>query len=150
VKLMEFESRGARFGLPLACVRRAVPSAQPAPLPGAADLVLGVLNVAGELVTVIDFARRLGAPAAPIRLAQQLLIVEAGGFLLGLLVDRIHGVAERAAPAQLAVSVRAGARALDSIALLDDGLCMIVDPEKFLFEEEQAALLLALAEMAVG
>jgi chemotaxis signal transduction protein len=144
MRLIEFECRGQRLALPLDCVRRAVVSAQPSPLPGASEIVVGVLNVAGEVVAVLDFCRRLGLAPAPILPSQHLLIVELSGFLAGVLVDRIHGVTERA-PGAVVPGKLAAADFVAGIVRLDDGLCIIVDPDKFLFGDERAALAAALA-----
>ena len=146
MQVIEFECRGHRFGLPLACVRRAVPSAQPAPLPGAPAPVLGVLNVGGETVTVIDFGDRAGLGASVLAPAQLFLIVDLSGFLAALVVDRILGVAERAPDDCGAPPVKvASAAFVQSIVRLDDGVCLVVDPDQFLFEQEQAGLAAALA-----
>jgi chemotaxis signal transduction protein len=147
LRLIEFESGGCRIALPLDCVRRAVASAEPMPLPGATDIVLGVLNVGGELVTVVDVCRRLGLPRTPILPSQQLLIVGLSGFLAGVLADRVIGVTERplaeAVPAEVG-----GAPFLRGVVRLDDGLCLVLDPLQFLFPGERGALAQALAEVS--
>jgi chemotaxis signal transduction protein len=147
MRLVELECRGQRIGLPLACVRRAVVSALPASLPGASDIVLGVLNVEGELVAVVDFARRLGLPPAPIVPAQRLLLVELSGCLAGVLADQIHGVTERTLEAPLPRELGA-AEFVSGAVRLPDGLCLVVDPDRFLFPHEVAALSAALAGAA--
>jgi chemotaxis signal transduction protein len=149
LRLIEFESGGRRIALPLDCVRRAVASAEPMPLPGATDIVLGALNVGGELVAVVDVCRRLGLPGAPMLPSQQLLIVELSGFLAGVLADRIVGVTERplaqAVPAEVG-----GAPFLRGAVRLDDGLCLVLDPLQFLFPGECDALAQALTGVADG
>jgi chemotaxis signal transduction protein len=146
VQVIEFECSGHRFGVPLASVRRVVMSAQPAPLPGAPDPVLGVLNVAGETVTVIDFGAHAGLGATTLSPSQHFLILDLSGFLAALVVDHIRGVAERDPAAGGAAPDKvASAQFIDSIVRLDDGLCLVVDPDKFLFEQEKAELAAALA-----
>jgi purine-binding chemotaxis protein CheW len=149
LRLIEFECRGRRVALPLSCVRRAVPSAAPVPLPGASDIVLGVLNVAGDVVTVVDLSRRLGIEPAPLAPSQQILVVELSGFLAGIVVDRIVGVTERAG-AQMVPQAVGSARYMAGLVRLDDGLCLLVDPGRFLFPHEGEALSRALAEVADG
>lgn len=146
LQVLEFVCGGRRFAVPLSCVRRAVFSAQPEPLPGASGIVLGVLDVGGETVTVLDFALRAGCAATVINPAQQFLIVELKGFLCAFVVDAINGpgVAERGAhgwPAELGT-----AGFVDGALRLSDGLCLVIDPARFLFEHEQAQLAQALAE----
>lgn len=139
--LIEFECRSHRFALPLGCVRRVVPSARPTPLPGAPDIVAGILNVGGELVTVVDFFCRAGLPLSPIHPSQRLLMIDMAGFLVGFMVDEVHGVTVRELDGRPGVPEQlAGADFVETIVRLDDGLCIIVDPEKFLFDEERIQL----------
>jgi purine-binding chemotaxis protein CheW len=149
VRLIEFECRGQRLALPLDCVRRAVPSAATAPLPGASDIVLGVLNVGGEVVTVVDLCRRLGLQAAPIAPSQQILVLELSGFLAGVVVDRVVDVTERAA-ASLVPEAVGSAPWVAGLVRLADGLCLVVDPARFLFPHEAETLSRALAEVNDG
>jgi chemotaxis signal transduction protein len=149
LRLIEFEIRDCRIAFPLGCVRRAVPSAEPMPLPGATDIVLGALNVGGDLVAVVDICRRLGLPGAPILPSQQLLIVELSGFLAGVLADRIVGVTERPL-AEAVPSEVGGAPFLRGAVRLEDGLCLVLDPLHFLFPGECEALAQALTQVADG
>jgi len=148
LQILEFVCRGRRFAVPLSCVRRAVLSARPEPLPGASEIVLGVLNVGGETVTVLDFARRAACGPTVISTAQQFLIVELKGFLCALVVDAVNGpgVAERGADGWPAEVEAAGF--VDGALGLSDGLCLVIDPARFLFDHEQAQLAKALAEAA--
>lgn len=146
--LVEFECRSHRFALPLHHVRRVVNSAQPTALPGAPELVLGILNVAGEIVTIIDFFRRVGLSFSAIETSQQLLMIDVTGFLIGLIVDRVSGVTNFETGSATGIPERfAGADFVDAIVRLDDGLCVIIDPEKFLFDEEKILLGSALGKI---
>jgi chemotaxis signal transduction protein len=139
--LVELECRGQRFALPLRCVQRVLPSAAPRPLPGAPEIVLGILNVEGGLVIVIDFFRRVGLSCSVIETSQQLVLVDMGDFRGGLIVDRVIGVTERDAESASGMPPRlAGADFVEAIVRLEDGLCIIVDPERFLFDHEKALL----------
>jgi purine-binding chemotaxis protein CheW len=148
--VLEFACQGRHFALPLACVRRAVPSAEPVPLPGASDIVLGVLNVGGETVTVLDFARRAGCAATTLDPSQQFLIVDLGGFACALVADSVSGVRTvESGPAQWPRHAGA-ADFVDGAVRLDDGLCLVIDPERFLFDQERQQLADALAGAHVG
>lgn len=143
--LIEFAYRHHRFALPLACVRRVVPSAKPALLPGAPGVVLGILNVGGELVTVVDFGLRIGLPASGINVSQRLLLIDITGFIVGFIVDEVLGVAYRESTGMKDIPEGVtGADFVDAIVHLEDGLSIIVNPEKFLFDEEKKLLGVAL------
>jgi purine-binding chemotaxis protein CheW len=138
LQVLEFICRGQRFAVPLACVRRAVP------LPGAADMVLGVLDIGGETVTVIDFARRACGHPTTITPAQQFLIVESDGFPCALVVDSIVGPGTAASAAGWPAAAGA-AGFVDGALRLHDGLCLVVEPARFLFDHERTQLAQALA-----
>lgn len=148
LQVLEFVCCGRRFAVPLSCVRRAVVSAQPEPLPGASDIVLGVLNIGGQTVTVLDFARRAGCGPTAIRPDQQFLIVELKGFPCAFVVDAVNGPGLAEAGKHTWPDEAGSADFVDGALSLPDGLCLVVDPARFLFEHERAQLAQALAEVA--
>ena len=58
-----FKAADQTWALPASAVAQVLRMAKPAPSPGAAPHVQGVLNVHGVLVPVVDARVRLGAPA---------------------------------------------------------------------------------------
>lgn len=78
------------FCLPAAHVREIHAWAQPTPLPGSDAAVLGVINLRGTVLPVIDPAIRLGlaAPAAPAA-RPVFIIAEFAGRQAGLRADRV-------------------------------------------------------------
>jgi purine-binding chemotaxis protein CheW len=147
LQVLEFLCGGQRFAVPLASVRRAVLSARPVPLPGASDIVLGVLDVGGETVTVLDFARRACGRPTAITPSQQFLIVESNGFPCALVVDGIVGPGI-APPAAAWPDEAGGAGFVDGALHLPDGLCLVVEPARFLFDHEREQLTQALEGVA--
>lgn len=148
-KLVEFECCGLRLALPLECVRRAIPGAQTVSVPGAGPAVLGMLNLGGDVVPVIDLCYRLGLPRTSLSPVQHILVLDLPGLACGVVVDRIAGVREHgldsAVPAALQASPFVG-----GVLRLDDGLCLIVDPRHLLFPEERELLECALAGATDG
>ncbi|WP_136415127.1 chemotaxis protein CheW [Herbaspirillum sp. ST 5-3] len=141
MKLIEFECRGHRFAMPLDCVRRVVPGVMPTPLPGAPDIVLGALNLGGEILAVINFNRRIGVPFSGIDSSQFLLVSDLSDFPVGFVVDKVNGVIERDLSGATVLPERfAAGDFVEAVARLDDGLCVIIDPEQFLFDEEKSLL----------
>lgn len=145
--LIEFQCQGHRFALPLDCVRRVVASARPVPLPGAPDIVQGILNIGGDLVALIDFHRRAGLPSVALEPGHQLLLIEIQDYCIGLTVDAVHGPIDSDAASLGAVADRlAGTELVEAVIRLEDGLCLICDPERFLFDEEKRLLCHALEQ----
>ncbi len=63
-------------------------------VPQAPDYVLGVLNLRGEIVTIIDLGRKLGLSPARITPESRNIIINYNNENVGLLVDRIGDVVE--------------------------------------------------------
>jgi purine-binding chemotaxis protein CheW len=82
--------------------------------------MLGVRNMRGQILPVVDLALLLGIPrTAP---PSRLLVVEAGGVRAGFAVDEVIGVGELADPTEETVSdLLAGATLADSdlIGIID-------------------------------
>lgn len=63
-----------------------------APVPGADSDVLGIVNLRGSVVTVIDGRTRLGHTPEPITDTTRIVIVDVEGEMVGLLVDEVAEV----------------------------------------------------------
>lgn len=101
------------FGLPLAAVERVLPMATVLPLPDAGDTVLGVLNLHGDVLPVIDAHTRVGV-AKPNLAAEHRLILLRGKTPFLMWVDEVDEVvalgpeAYAGVPTQLPSPVIAG------------------------------------------
>jgi purine-binding chemotaxis protein CheW len=65
---------------------------QTAPVPHAPEVIRGVINLRGDVVTVLDLRTSLGLPDTEISGETRCVIVEWAGEKTGLLVDRIADV----------------------------------------------------------
>jgi purine-binding chemotaxis protein CheW len=94
-KYLSFRAGCEEFALPVASVREIIASQPVTPLPRTPDYVLGVINLRGRVLPVIDLRRRLeitGSPCAPGRTAI-VVIQAAAGWLVGAMVDEVSEVA---------------------------------------------------------
>lgn len=83
---------GREYALPLGCVVEVVRMAALAPVPDGPRHVLGLLDLRGRVVPVLDLRLRLGlAPAEP-GLGTPICVVEAGGRGFGLVADAVTDV----------------------------------------------------------
>ena len=80
------------YGLPILAVQEVLRDTEIEPVPGATRHVLGVLNLRGNVVTVIDLRVRLGLPPTSPDGDSRVVIVEHQGESFGLLVDRVADV----------------------------------------------------------
>jgi purine-binding chemotaxis protein CheW len=86
-RLLLFRAAGRLFGCRLEVAREVLAPGAATRLPGAPGHVVGLRNVRGRLVTVLDVARALDASAPPAK-GGHVLVVDAGdGRLAGCRVD---------------------------------------------------------------
>jgi purine-binding chemotaxis protein CheW len=140
-RLLVFRLDGQRYGVDLAATVRVLPMVAFSRLPGSPPIVLGALNLHGELTPVLDIRRRLGLRAVHHDPEDRLLVALAGGRTVALPVDEVVGVVEVprenvVAPGEIAAD---GAH-VEGVAMLEDGLLLIEDLDAFLSDAEEQAL----------
>ena len=59
------------------------------PVPGAPDFVLGIINLRGNVVTVIDTRKCFALPVHAPDEATRIVIIDSGKLVAGLLVDSV-------------------------------------------------------------
>jgi purine-binding chemotaxis protein CheW len=118
---------GHEYALPLGCVVEVVRMAALAPVPDAAAHVLGLLDLRGRVVPVLDLRRRLGLPPAEPGLSTPICVVEAGGGF-GLVADAVTDVRPL-----LGAVERLGASGdgpVAGVAHVDGRLVSVLDPAR--------------------
>lgn len=135
-----------RYALPLAQVQRVLLAIDVTPLPDAPQLVLGVVNVQGRIMPVVDLRQRLGLQRREARLSDHLMLVRTARRWLGFFVDAVQGVVYHAAAAWVPaedVAPRMGCVA--GVLKLADDLVLIHDLDALLPLDDELALDLALS-----
>lgn len=100
------------------------------PVPQAPEHVPGIIDMRGQMVTLIDLRRRLGLPPQPYTLRTAVLVCQSRGERWGLVVDEIADILEVPVDAwmHLPESLDAGRqRPLVGIARVDQHLLFVLD-----------------------
>ncbi|MEP6689548.1 MAG: chemotaxis protein CheW [Gemmatimonadaceae bacterium] len=139
MELLVFQLDGARYALALDAVREVVRAVAVTPLPGAPDVVHGVIDVRGSVVPVFDLRARLGTTPREIDPDDQFVLANAGARVVALQVDRVEWMAEVDVTA-VSADVARDTPHIAGVARLADGLVLIHDLETFLSESEVVAL----------
>jgi len=87
-----FELDNQMYGLPITGVQEVLADAVIEPVPGTTPMVLGVINLRGNVVTVLDLRRRFGFPPQPMQPSSRVVVVDHGSESMGLAVDRVADV----------------------------------------------------------
>ncbi|MDP2256577.1 MAG: chemotaxis protein CheW [Polaromonas sp.] len=136
---------GQTYALPLAAVDRVLRMAEVTPLPGAPDVVEGVVNMQGEVLTVVSIRRRLGLAHRGIAVSDSLVLARARTRRLAIIAESVLGVVERPADAVASTGgIARGSQHIEGVLKTSDGLVLIYDLDRFFSPEEEKSLDLAL------
>jgi purine-binding chemotaxis protein CheW len=64
------------------------------PVPGARPSILGIINLRGNVVTVLDARILFGLPRVPVSSQSRIVIVDLEDYAIGVLVDSVSEVAD--------------------------------------------------------
>lgn len=110
-----------------------------APVPGAPSYVLGIINLRGSVVTVIDTRSRFGLMPADVTDNTRVVIIESDKQVIGILVDSVAEVVYmKASEIELAPNVGTdeSAKFIKGVCNRDDELLILVDLDKLLSDDE--------------
>lgn len=127
------------YGINVMQVQEVLRVTEIAPVPGAPDYVLGIINLRGNVVTVLDTRKRFGLPTTETDDATRIVIIESGQNVVGVQVDSVAEVVElRRSEIELspAVGNDESAKYIEGVASNNDQLLILIDINKLLSAEE--------------
>ena len=127
------------YGINVMQVQEVLRVSEIAPVPGASHYVMGIINLRGNVVTVIDTRSRLGLPPRDVDDSSRIVIIEAGKHVVGILVDSVAEVIElRMSEVESAPNVGGdeSSKYIQGVASVDGELLIMVDLNKLLSEDE--------------
>ncbi len=127
-----------RYALPLSDVERVVPMVQITPLTEAREDVVGVINLHGRIVPVLDCRKRFQHRLRGAELSDQLLIACIAQRIMALWVDRVEGVIESAMGEIVpAAEILPGMEAQGAMKLPDGGIVLLPDFDRCVLWAEE-------------
>jgi purine-binding chemotaxis protein CheW len=130
-----------RYALDLARVQRSIRVVAITLLPEAPAIVLGIIDLGGVVIPVINIRKRFDHPPRDVRLSDHLIVATTGKRTVALLVDETKGVIEISAESYApAGEILPGLEIVDGAVKLADGLVLIHDLEHLLSLDEETAI----------
>jgi len=129
------------YGINVMQIQEVLRYTEIAPVPGAPNYVLGIINLRGNVVTVIDTRSRFGLPSADITDNTRIVVLEIENQVIGILVDSVAEVVYiRQSEMETAPNVgnEESARFIQGVCNKNGELIILVEFEKMLSEEEWA------------
>lgn len=127
------------YGINVMQVQEVLRYSEIAPVPGAPGYVLGIINLRGNVVTVIDTRTRFGLQSAEVTDNSRILIIEAEKQVIGILVDSVAEVVYlRTSEIDSApnIGTEESAKFIQGVSNRDGELLILVDLNKLLSDEE--------------
>src|SRR5579884_1786414 len=140
-QLLGFSLEGHQYALYLSVIDKIVRVVEVTPLPKGPEIVLGVVNVHGVILPVVNIRKRFGLPERSIHLSDQLIIANTPSRPVALIVDAVSGVVERREQEMIAAEkILPGLEYIEGVIKFKDGMILIHDLNKVLSLEEERAL----------
>ncbi|HUH39057.1 MAG TPA: chemotaxis protein CheW [Spongiibacteraceae bacterium] len=138
-----FKLEGETYGINVMQVQEVLRHTEIAPVPGAPNYVLGIINLRGNVVTVIDTRSRFGLMPAEATEQTRIVIIEADKHVVGILVDAVAEVVYlRESEIETAPHVGndESAKFIQGVCHKNDELLILVELNKMLSDDEWADL----------
>lgn len=140
---LTFVLGGEKYAVKVTQVQEVLRYTLIAPVPGAPAEVLGIINLRGNVVTVVDARKKFGMPSRKVDDATRIMMMDVQGYIIGVLVDTVTEVIDlkddeiESTPD---VSNSTTSIFIQGIANIDNVLHILVSLEKLLNEKDLALL----------
>jgi purine-binding chemotaxis protein CheW len=125
-ELLTFQLGQDRYGIAANLVQEVQMLGKHTPLPGTPAFVLGLVNVRGRLLAVLDIRPLLHQPTLAPRSAAVLMIVQAHGMEVGLLADEVIEI-RRASLEQSPALTTSNGQTIAWVRGIDRDLTILID-----------------------
>jgi len=134
-----FKLAGEKYGINVMQVQEVLRYTEIAPVPGAPRYVLGIINLRGNVVTIIDTRHRFGLEPGKVTDNTRIVVIESDKHIVGILVDSVAEVvylrqSEIETPPN--VGKDDTAKFIQGVCNKSDELLILVDLDKLLNDEE--------------
>lgn len=128
-----------RYGINVMQVQEVLRVTEIAPVPGAPSYVLGIINLRGNVVTVIDTRSRFGLMSSEVDDSTRIIITEAEDQVIGIMVDSVAEVVDlNATDIEVAPNVgnEDSTQFIEGVASLEGELLIIINLNRLLTDEQ--------------
>jgi purine-binding chemotaxis protein CheW len=142
--LLLFGLAEERYAVPLTRVREIVGLPPITRLPNAPEALRGVINLRGHVVPVVDLRQQFGLQSIPYHKFTVVIVVEAIGAAIGLIVDSVIDVlslqSEQIEPPPANITLKAKLDFVSGLARHSEGSLVLLDVDRMLTDEQTGVL----------
>ena len=140
-KLVTFSLDDRKFALYVSAVQRIVRVVEVTALPKAPEIVVGIINMQGQVIPVFNIRMRFQLPAREVHLSDELIIATTTKRTVALIVDSVNDVIEIPEEKIIAAEqILPELEYVEGVVKTEGGMVLIHDLDKFLSRHEETAL----------
>lgn len=91
-RYLEFDLGKEAYAVPLLSIKEVITVPETTPLPNSPSYFLGIMNLRGQIISVLDLRKKLKITPKEEGLEESVVIVDFDGVSIGLIVDSINRV----------------------------------------------------------
>lgn len=138
IQWVTFRLADEKYGINVMQVQEVLRITEIAPVPGAPDEVVGIINLRGNVVTVINTRNRFGLEPKELDDSSRIIVIESAGQVVGILVDSVSEVVDLYdSEVELAPNVgnKESSRYIQGVCSRHGQLLILVDLNRFLSDD---------------
>lgn len=143
LQCVTFTLEDETYGMNVMQVQEVLREVEVAPVPGAPNYVLGIINLRGNVVSVIDARTRFGLQPKESDEMSRIIVIEAQQQILGILVDSVAEVVDIERD-EIDTAPNVGnaetSKYIDGVVSRGDKLLILVDLNKLLTQSEMGQI----------
>lgn len=140
IQMVIFRLAGEEFGLEIAQVREIIRMQNITPMPKAPEFIEGVINLRGQIIAVMDLAKRFGLKSTARTDKTRVVVTEVKENTVGLVVDEVPEVLRiaeenvEATPEMIESQIHA--KFIRGVGKLENRLVILLAADQILSHEE--------------
>ena len=139
IQCVTFTLEDETYGINVMEVQEVLREIEVAPVPGAPHYVMGIINLRGNVVSVLNARKRFGLPPIESTDLTRIIVIEVKEHIVGIMVDSVAEVVD-IKPEEIETAPNVGtdetSRYIDGVVSQGDKLLILVDLNKLLSTEE--------------
>ena len=140
-QLVVFYLGDEAFGVDIEQVREIIKMTDITQMPNAPEFVEGIINLRGQITTIMDLRKRLGIKVSEADVHTRIIVHEASGSTLGMIVDSVTEVIKlNGKDIDPPSEASTNAKYIKGVGKLGDRLLILLDINKVLSQEELAQI----------
>jgi purine-binding chemotaxis protein CheW len=143
LQLVSFTIGQEEFGLDIQSIQEINRMVEITRVPNSPEFVIGVINLRGKVIPIIDLRKRFGFPPKESDKNTRIIVVELGNMVVGFVVDTVREVIripKNITEPPPAIIAGIGSEYIVSVAKLENRLLIILDVERLLRDKEKQQL----------